>query len=185
MKTIGIVIGSLCVAAKAAANVCTPDCIDCAGSPGAGPGSGTLLFVIGILGALGVFGWTARNTRRGGMALLLALLPAFASNASAASENTSGAPAKATIAEILKQPEHYAGKEVMVTARLADICTDDGCLTLKDKFDVIEGVPPEGGFKKAPKTGSTLNVTGTVKVKGEGDRKVVVLIVKRFEEVKK
>ncbi len=186
MKTLGIVIGSLCVAGTAAAGVCPSECVDCSsGGNGAGSGGGAFILAVGALGMLGLFRWSAQAARRGGMALLLALLPAVVSNVSAAADKTAGAPAKTTIAEILKQPEHYAGKEVVVTARLADVCTDDGCLTLKDKFDVIEGVPPDGGFKTAPKVGATLNVTGTVKVKGEGERRVVVLAVSRFEQAKK
>jgi len=94
-------------------------------------------------------------------------------------------PIKATIAEILAKPDTYAGKEVTVQARLASVCAGDGCLTLKDKLDVIEGKPPVQGFKKTPKAGSLLNVTGTVKVKGEGERKEVAIAVKEFEEAKK
>lgn len=92
---------------------------------------------------------------------------------------------KATIAELLATPDAYAGKQVIVQARLVGVCSGDGCLTLKDKLDLIEGLPPAGGFKNNPKTGSLLNVTGTVKVRGEGEHKVVVLAVKNIEEVKK
>lgn len=94
-------------------------------------------------------------------------------------------PTKATIAEILAKPDAYAGKEVIVQARLAGMCASDGCLTLKDKLDVIEGKPPAQGFKKTPKTGALLNVTGTVKVRGEGEKKEVAIVVKEFEEAKK
>lgn len=98
---------------------------------------------------------------------------------------TTGKPAKATIAELLAKPDTYAGKEVTVKARLAGICAGDGCLTLKDGVEIIEGLPPEGGFKKNPKTGSMLSVTGVVKVKGQGEQKVVAIAVKNFEEAKK
>lgn len=94
-------------------------------------------------------------------------------------------PTKATIAEILAKPETFAGKEVTVQARLAGVCAGDGCLTLKDKLDVIEGKPPAKGFKKTPKAGALLNVTGTVKVRGQGDNKAVAIAVTNFEEVKK
>jgi hypothetical protein len=94
-------------------------------------------------------------------------------------------PTKATIAEILAKPDAYAGKEVIVQARLAGMCASDGCLTLKDKLDVIEGKPPAQGFKKTPKAGALLNVTGTVKVRGEGEKKEVAIAVKEFEEAKK
>ena len=110
---------------------------------------------------------------------------AFASGSFAADEKKPAEPAKVTIAELLAKPEAYADKEVTVKARLAGICAGDGCLTLKDKLDVIEGKPPTEGFKKNPKVGSTLSVTGTVKVKGEGDKKEVAIAVKSFEEVKK
>jgi hypothetical protein len=65
------------------------------------------------------------------------------------------------------------------------MCASDGCLTLKDKLDVIEGKPPAQGFKKTPKAGALLNVTGTVKVRGEGEKKEVAIAVKEFEEAKK
>lgn len=98
---------------------------------------------------------------------------------------TDNKPTKATIAEILAKPETYAGKEVTVQARLVGVCAGDGCLTLKDKLDVIEGKPPVQGFKKTPKAGTLLNVTGTVKVRGEGEKKEVAIAVKEFEEAKK
>jgi hypothetical protein len=125
--------------------------------------------------------------KRGAIAALLAFFLAFASTSFAADKaaDTNATPAKVTIAELLAKPDAYAGKEVTVKAWLADVCAADGCLTLKDKFDVIEGKPPAEGFKKTPKTGSTLNVTGTVTVKGEGKRKEVAFTVKNFEEVKK
>lgn len=99
--------------------------------------------------------------------------------------NTENKPTKATIAEILAKPATYAGKEVIVQARLAGMCASDGCLALKDKLDVIEGKPPVQGFKKTPKVGALLNVTGTVKVRGEGEKKEVAIAVKEFEEAKK
>lgn len=110
---------------------------------------------------------------------------AFASGSVAADEKKPATPAKVTIAELLAKPDAYAGKQVIVQARLAGICAGDGCLTLKDKLDVIEGLPPTEGFKKNPKVGTTLSVTGTVKVKGEGDKKEVAIAVKSFEEAKK
>ena len=143
-----------------------------------------------MAGALlvGRTGFKAFKARGGGIVALLALLLAFAGNSFAADQkaaDTNAAPAKITIAELLAKPDTYAGKQVTVKARLADVCTADGCLTLKDKFDVIEGKPPTEGFKKTPKVGSTLNVTGTVTVKGEGKKKEVAIAVKSFEEAKK
>ena len=184
MKTIGILLGSL-VAATASAGVC--DSTDC---PACQAVSNPAVYAgLPFLGALLVaaVGFKAFKARRGaGVAALLFLL-AFAGNSFAADEKKPAdtAPAKVTIAEILAKPDAYAGKAVTVKARLVDVCVADGCLTLKDKTDVIEGKPPVGGFKKNPKPGSTLNVTGTVKVKGEGEKKEVAIAVKSFAEVKK
>lgn len=124
------------------------------------------------------------------LALLCAVSALAAASATFAADEKKPAdanskPTKATIAEILAKPDAYAGKEVTVQARLADVCVGDGCLTLKDKLDVIEGKPPVQGFKKTPTAGSLLNVTGTVKVRGEGDKKEVAIAVKEFEEAKK
>lgn len=184
MKTIGLLI-SCFAATSASASVCdSPACAACLATT-LPPALGWLLGVGALL--LGVIGFTALKTRRSRMLPLLALFAAFATTSHAADTKTenSGAPAKATIAELLAKPEAYVGKDVVVIARLADFCTDDGCLTLKDKFDVIEGHPPASGFKKNPKTGATLAVTGTVKIKGEGERKSVSLAVTSFEEVRK
>jgi hypothetical protein len=185
MKTIGIVLGSL-VAATASAGAC--DSLDC---PACGVVSNPAVYAsLPLIGALvvGAVGFTAFKKRRGGIAALLAFFLAFASTSFAADNKATGTnatPAKITIAELLAKPDAYAGKDVTVKARLADVCAADGCLTLKDKFDVIEGKPPTEGFKKTPKVGATLNVTGTVTVKGEGQKKEVAIAVKNFEEVKK
>lgn len=101
-----------------------------------------------------------------------------------ASKAADGKPIKVTIGELLAKPDAYKGKQVVVQARLAGTCSSDGCLTLKDKTDVIEGIPPDGGFKKDPKPGSTINVTGIVKVKGEGKEQQIAIAVEKFEEVK-
>lgn len=180
MKIIGIVLGSL-VAATASASVCdSPVC------PGCEVANKTVAYGLAVLGAFGfgMAGFNKFKARRGGIAAILAFLFAFGGNAFAA-DKAAAAPAKVSIAELLAKPDAYAGKEVTVKARLADICATDGCLTLKDKFDVIEGKPPAQGFKTTPKVGSTLNVTGTVTVKGEGQKKEVAIAVKSFEEAKK
>ena len=184
MKTIGVLLGSL-VAATASAGVCdSPDCPAC---PAIGNSFATAWPA--LLGALliGAVGYKAIKVRRSGLVAALALLLAFAGTAFAADKKTAdtNAPTKVTIAELLAKPDSYAGKQVTVKARLADVCASDGCLTLKDKFDVIEGKPPAEGFKKIPKAGAMLNVTGTVTVKGEGKKKEVAIVVKNFEEAKK
>jgi hypothetical protein len=184
MKILGSILGSL-VAASASAGVCdSPDCPAC-------PAIGNSFAAAwpALLGALliGAVGYKAIKARRSGLVAALALLLAFVGSSFAADKKAAdtNAPAKVTIAELLAKPDTYAGKEVSVKARLADVCASDGCLTLKDKFDVIEGKPPAEGFKKTPKAGAMLNVTGTVTVKGEGQKKEVAIAVKTFEEVKK
>lgn len=185
MKTIGVLLGSL-VAATASAGVCaSPDCPACHAVGNSVASAWPVLMGALLVGAVG---FTALKVRRGGITAMLALLLAFAGNSFAADKKAAAAtnaPINVTLAELLAKPDAYAGKQVTVKAQLAGMCAGDGCLTLKDKFDVIEGVPPEGGFKKNPKVGSTLNVTGTVKVKGEGNKKEVAIAVKSFEEVKK
>lgn len=184
MKTIGLLI-SLFATASASASVCDSTacgaCLATATLPSSGwlPGAGALL--------IGALGFAALKLRRNATLISLVSLAAFTMPSQAAELKTEAvtAPVKATIAELLAKPEAYAGKVVVITARLAGSCTEDGCLTLKDKFDVIEGMPPAGGFKKEPKTGATLAVTGTVKVKGEGERQSVSLAVTSFEDVKK
>lgn len=191
MKISGLIIGSFAVAATAsAAVVCdSPDCSGCqtASNP-------TLWAVLALAGGLvvGRFGFKVFSARRaggvGGIVAAFALLLAFAGNSFAEDKNASGTnavPEKVTIAELLATPDAYAGKQVTVQARLAGVCAGDGCLTLKDKLDMIEGLPPAGGFKRNPKAGSVLNVTGTVKVRGSGENKAVAITVTDFEEVKK
>ena len=185
MKIIGAVLGSL-VAATASASVCdSPDCPSCQAVSNSAVFGG-----LALAGGLVVrrIGFKRLKAGRSGIIGVLAFLLAFAGNAFAADKkagDTNATPAKVTISELLAKPDAYAGKQVTVKARLADICAADGCLTLKDKFDVIEGKPPTEGFKKTPKVGSTLNVTGTVTVKGEGQKKEIAIAVKSFEEVKK
>ena len=185
MKIIGVVLGSL-LAASALASVCdSPDCPACPSGNNSG-----VYGSLALAGALvaGSIGFKRLKAGRSGIIAALAFLLAFAGSSFAADKkvgDTNATPAKVTISELLAKPDAYAGKQVTVKARLADICADDGCLTLKDKFDVIEGKPPTEGFKKKPKVGSTLNVTGTVTVKGEGEKKEVAIAVKHFEEAKK
>ena len=180
MKTIGLLLGSA-IAANATGVCDSAECPACDAV-----GHSTLYAGLAIAGALviGRAGFKAIKAQSGGIVALLVLFLAFAGNSFAADKKAE-APTKISIAELLAKPDAYAGKQVTVKARLADICTGDGCLTLKDKFDVIEGKPPAQGFKKTPKIGSTLNVTGTVTVKGEGAKKEVAIAVKDFEEAKK
>ena len=184
MKIPGLIIGSIALAATAsAAGICdSPACPACHAASNSALWSG-LALVGGLV--VGGFGFKRFKARSGGIIAALAVMLAFAGSSFAADKSTNAAPAKVTIAELLAKPDLYAGKDVTVKARLAGACADDGCLTLKDKFDVIEGKPPAEGFKKTPKVGAMLNVTGTVTVKGEGKKREVAIAVKTFEEVKK
>lgn len=187
MKIPGLILGGLVIAASAsAAGVCdSPDCPACHVVGNSVASAWPVLIGAVLIGAIGV---AALKARRGGIAAMLALLLAFAGSSFADERKADAAtnePTKATIADLLAKPDAYAGKEVTVQARLAGVCAGDGCLTLKDKLDVIEGKPPAEGFKKTPKAGALLNVTGTVKVRGEGDKKEVAIAVRQFEEVKK
>ncbi len=139
-----------------------------------------------MLGAVlvGGAGFSAFRGKVAALLVVLVLLTGMTSVSYAADNQKSvagDAPMSLTIGELTTNPQLYVGKEVTVIARVVGICEEDGCLTLKDKTDVIEGVPPEGGFKKNPEAGSTLRVTGTVKMK-KGE---VHIDVKSFEEVKK
>ena len=179
MKTIGVLLGSL-VAATASASVCdSPDC-PCRSVGDHVASAWPLLAGVVVLGAAGF-----AVKKPGARVLMLFTLLLSLVGTTLAADTKAQAPAKVTIADVLAKPSAYAGKEVTVKARLAGVCADDGCLTLKDKLDVIEGQPPTGGFKKEPKVGSTLSVTGTVKVKGEGKDQTVAIAVKDFEVVKK
>ena len=115
---------------------------------------------------------------------LTAALAGFAISMSALAAE---APAQTTIAELLASPDKFAGKQVVMQARLANVCAGDGCLVLKDKLDLIEGIPPAKGKLPSFKTGATLEVTGTVQVRKPADPKgetMVSVAVERAEEVK-
>ena len=113
--------------------------------------------------------------------LLLAVSRAPVSAAEPAPES----PLRATIGELTSRSAEFLGRKVIVKARVTGSCAGDGCLLLKDGFEVMEGVPPADGFKSVPKTGTTLDVTGTVQVRGTGESRQVMLLVASFEEVKK
>ena len=178
MKTIGVLFGS--IVATSAAGVCdSPDC-PCRSVGDQIAAAWPMLAGVAVVGAAG---FTVK--KYGAKLLMLCTILLSLVVTTHAADSKAQPPAKVTIADVLAKPNAYAGKEVTVKARLAGVCADDGCLTLKDKFDVIEGKPPTGGFKKEPKVGSTLNVTGTVQVKGEGKDQTVAIAVKDFEVAKK
>lgn len=115
------------------------------------------------------------------------LCAALACGAFTASALAADEAAKATIAELLAAPDKFAGKQVVVQARLANVCAGDGCLVLKDKLDLIEGEPTSGAKLPTFKTGTTLQVTGKVQVRKPTDPKgdtTVSIAVERAEEVK-
>jgi hypothetical protein len=120
---------------------------------------------------------TIRHLLCGTLACCFLMAPAFAADE----------PSKATIAELLAAPDKFAGKQVVVQARLANVCAGDGCLVLKDKLDLIEGMPSAGVKLPNLKTGTTLQVTGRVQVRKPADPKgetTVSVAVERAEEVK-
>ena len=187
MKIPGIIIGTFALGASASvAGAC--DSAGCGTCPPAffeSMGNWLALAGAAIVGTV-LFkkDWRSSVAKLGVVLMMLT----FASSALAENKVTGDkgtAPMKVKVSELLEKPDQYVGKQVTVTARLADICTDDGCLTLKDKFDVIEGKPPGSGFKKNPKVGSTLNVTGVVGMKVKGTEKDVWIDVSKFEEAKK
>lgn len=95
-------------------------------------------------------------------------------------------PVKATIAEIVAKPETFNKKLVVFDAKLVEICVDDGCLVLKDKLDLIEGIPPATGSLPTVKTGQTLRVTGTVQARRKtGAEAEAKVNIKSIEQVKK
>lgn len=94
-------------------------------------------------------------------------------------------PLRATIGELTSRSAEFVGRKVIVKARLTGSCAGDGCLLLKDGFEVMEGVPPAEGFTSVPKAGTTLDVIGTVQVRGTGESRQVMLLVASFGEVKK
>lgn len=48
------------------------------------------------------------------------------------------------LSEVVKHPELYKGKTLAVTGTLGDMCSDGADFFFKDKFDLIEVVPPRG-----------------------------------------
>lgn len=77
-----------------------------------------------------------------------ALLVSFSHNVHAANKQF-GTPIPketqtVTLSEVVKHPELYKGKTLTVTGTLGDLCADGEDFYFKDKFELIEVVPPRG-----------------------------------------
>lgn len=83
-------------------------------------------------------------------------------------------PTPTTLAALLASPESFSGKTVIVHARLGGVCGGDGCLILKDKLDVVEGVPEPGLVLPRLRAGQSVSVTGSVQVRHVGQGESVV-----------
>ena len=95
-------------------------------------------------------------------------------------------PLKVTLAEVVSKPDQYEKKLVTFEAKLTSMCSGDGCLVLKEKLDLIEGILPANGKLPALKIGERVRVTGTVQVKRKtGAESEVSVSVQTAEPVKK
>ena len=77
---------------------------------------------------------------------------------------------KMTLSELVKNPDAYKGKMLLVEGTLGDVCSDGDDFYFKDKFDLIEVVPPRGKdlpYKEAK--GKPITVYGKVLVRHRGD----------------
>ncbi|WP_075790615.1 hypothetical protein [Massilia putida] len=76
------------------------------------------------------------------------LLAAFSHNALAQDKQFGASIPKETqtvaLSEVVKHPDLYKGKTLAVTGTLGDMCSDGDDFFFKDKFDLIEVVPPRG-----------------------------------------
>lgn len=118
--------------------------------------------------------------------LLAAILTATFLTPLRADEAKPAAPEKVTLGQIVTKPDQYEKKLVVFEARLTSMCSGDGCLVLKEKLDMIEGIPPVSGQLPALKIGERVRVTGTVQVKRKsGAEPEVSVSVKTAEAVKK
>jgi hypothetical protein len=68
-----------------------------------------------------------------------------------------------TLAQLLKNPSPYEGKAVVVEGTYAGAC-GDGDFFFKDRYDLIEALPPNEAMMKACKKGDRIRLYGIVKV---------------------
>ena len=70
------------------------------------------------------------------------------------------------LSDVVKHPDQYKNKTLAVTGTLGDMCSDGDDFFFKDKYDLIEVVPPHGvtlPYKEMK--GSSLRVYGKVMVR--------------------
>lgn len=73
---------------------------------------------------------------------------------------------KVTLAELVKNPDQYAGKVVVVDGEYGGKCAgDDGDFYFKNKFDMIEADPPTAKVIEDLQKGVPVRLYGTVKVR--------------------
>ena len=73
---------------------------------------------------------------------------------------------KVTLAELVKNPDQYAGKVVVVDGEYGGKCAgDDGDFYFKNKFDMIEADPPTPKVIDELQKGMPVRLYGTVKVR--------------------
>lgn len=75
------------------------------------------------------------------------------------------------LAELVQHADSYKGRVLQVTGTLGDLCADGDDFYFKDKFELIEVVPPRGdALPYAAKKNAPLVVYGTVNVRHRGNQ---------------
>lgn len=117
------------------------------------------------------------------MIALLVLLAAGGAVAQAAQhfgERIDPKAPKMTLAQLIAKPDDYQGKTVVVDGTHGGACADGEDFYFKDKFDIIEVVPPSPEIMQVKK-GARVRVYGTVKVRRRGSEAEVRIIAKGAE----
>lgn len=81
---------------------------------------------------------------------------------------------KVTLAELIAKPDSFAGKMVVVEGIHDGACADGDDFYFKDKFDLIEAVPPTPEVMKLKK-GTHVRLYGVVKVRHSGETEVRIV----------
>lgn len=92
---------------------------------------------------------------------------AACSDPSASKAKLDPAIPEVSLSELVKNSAAYAGKSVTVSGRFAGMCGDGADFFFKDKFDIIEVIPPPDGLPQGIVIGTPLKVQGKVAVKSE------------------
>lgn len=87
---------------------------------------------------------------------------------------------KVTLAQLIAKPDDYQGKTVVVDGTHGGACADGEDFYFKDKFDIIEVVPPSPEIMQVKK-GARVRVYGVVKVRHRGSEAEVRIIAKGAE----